>query len=96
MWVMGVGLALIPLGYGVRCLCTGEARFFGSRGGHLDLDGPASVALAIAYIAVGAFIHFHWFWGLHERLEPFSGLLKCLALLVFLGGFGYTIYRIFA
>jgi hypothetical protein len=96
MWVTGVGLALIPLGYGVRCLFTGQARFFGSRGGNLDLDGPAAVALAIAYIAVGAFIHFHWFWGLHRRLEPFSYLLKCLALVVFLGSFAYTIYRMFA
>ena len=96
MWLVGVGVALIPLSYGVHCLLTGETRFFGRSGSHLDLHGAAAVALAISYIAVGAFIHFHWFWGLHQRLEPFSYLLKCLAVLVFLGGFGYTIYKILA
>lgn len=95
-WLLGVGLALIPLGYGVRCLFTGHARFFGRRGSHLDLDGSAAVALAVAYIAVGVFIHAHWYWGLHPRLEPLSYLLKVLAVLVFLGGFGYTIYKIIA
>jgi hypothetical protein len=94
MWLLGVGLALIPIGYGAYCLFTGHARFFGRRAAHLDLDGSAAVALAVAYIALGLFIHAHWFWGLHSRLEPFSYLFKVLALLVFLGSFGYTIYKI--
>jgi len=96
MWLLGVGFAVIPLGYGVHCLLKGHARFFGRGGSHLDLDGSAAVALAIAYIAVGVFIHAHWFWGLHPKLEPLSYLLKVLAVLVFLGGFGYTIYKIIA
>ena len=94
MWLLGVGLALLPLGYGVRCLFTGHARFFGRRASHLDLDGSAAVALAIAYIAVGVFIHAHWFWGLHPRLALLSQLLKILAVLVFLGSFGYTIFMV--
>ena len=96
MWLLGVGFAVIPLGYGVQCLHTGHARFFGRGGSHLDLDGSAAVALAIAYIAVGVFIHAHWFWGLHPKFEPLSYLLKVLAVLVFLGSFGYTIYKIIA
>ena len=59
MWLLGVCLALIPLGDGVRCAMTGQARFFGRRGSHLDLDGTAAISLAIAYIAVGLFIHAH-------------------------------------
>ena len=96
MWCLGVVLALVPLGYGVRCLFTGHARFFGRRGSHLDLDGPAAMSLAIAYIAVGVFIHAHWFWGLHPKLEPLSPILKVLAVLVFLGSFGYTMFKILA
>jgi len=95
MWLAGVGIALIPLGYGMHCLHTGHARFFGRRFSHLDLTGSAALALAIAYIAMGAFIHFHFFWGLHPRLYGLSPLFKMLAVLVFLGSFGYTIYRIF-
>ena len=93
MWLMGVGVALIPIVYGIHCLTTGEARFFGSRDS-LDLRGSGATALAIAYIAVGAFIHFHWFWGLSDRLERFSYVMKGLAVVVFLGGFGYACYRI--
>ena len=96
MWLLGAGMALVPIGYGVRCLQTGHATFFGSRGSHLNLDGSAAVALAVAYIAVGVFIHAHWFWGLHPKLEPLSPILKVLAVLVFLGGLGYTGYRILA
>ena len=93
MWLLGVGLALVPIGYGVHCLQTGHATFFG-RNSDLELDGSTAVALAIAYIALGAFIHAHWFWGLHPKLEMWSPLLKILAILVFLGGFGYTMYEI--
>src|SRR5689334_23372271 len=81
MWLLGVGLALIPIYYGIHCLQTGHARFFGGRSGNLDLTGSSAVAMAIAYIAVGVFIHAHWFWGLHPRLEPLSPLLKVLAVL---------------
>ncbi len=95
MWLLGVGLALIPLGYGVHCLFTGHSRFFGRRS-HLDLDGSAAFALAVAYITVGVFIHAHWFWGLHPRFELFSYVLKVLAVLVFLGSFGYTMFKIIA
>jgi hypothetical protein len=92
--LLGVGLALLPFCYGVKCLIAGQARFFGRHGSHLDLHGPAATALAIAYIAIGIFIHFHWFWGFFPKLEPFSYVLKFLAVLTFLGGFGFAVYKI--
>ena len=96
MWLVGAGLALVPLCYGACGLWTGETTFFGGRGGSLELHGPAAVAMSIAYISVGAFIHFHWFWGLHPRLRGWSQLFKTLAVLVFLGSFAFTIYRVLA
>jgi hypothetical protein len=96
MWLLGVVLALIPAGYGVFSLITGNARFFGRQGSHVDLDGAGGIALSIAYIAVGVFIHAHWFWGLHPRLELFSPILKLIAVLAFLVGFGYAMYRVIA
>ena len=93
-WLVGVGLALFPIVYGVKCLSAGQARFFGRSGSHLDLDGSAATALSIAYIAVGIFMHAHWFWGLNARLEPWSYLLKVVAALGFIGGFGYAVYEI--
>src|SRR5690242_20730532 len=68
-WLLGVGLAAVPAGYGIRCMLDGHTCFFGRRS-YLDLDGSPAQTLAVAYNAVGVFIHAHWCWGLHPRLEP--------------------------
>ena len=93
MWLLGVGLAIVPIGYGIHCLHTGHALLFG-RNQNLDVTGSGAVAFAIAYIAVGIFIHAHWFWGLRPKCEPVSYILKFLSALLFLGNFGYGIYRV--
>lgn len=95
MWLLGVGLSLIPFIYGIRCFRKGEARLFG-RDDDLDLTGTSAISLAIAYLALGLFIHAHWFWGLHPRLYPFSPCLKGIALVVFVVSFFYTMFRIVA
>lgn len=95
MWLLGFCLALIPIGYGVHFLSVHRATFFGRGGSRLELHGAPAVALAVAYIAVGLFIHAHWFWGLHPRLQRFSYFGKLLSLLVFVPTFGYAVYRIF-
>lgn len=94
MWLLGVGLALIPIGYGLHCLNSGHARLIGSRGSFLDLSGPAAQGMAIAYIAVGVFLHAHWFWGLHLRLEPWSPILKIFSAVAFPGGLGFTAFKV--
>jgi hypothetical protein len=93
IWLLGVGLALIPIIYGIHCLITKHATIFGSRGTDLDVHGSGAVSLGIAYISIGVFIHAHWFWGLHQKLESLSYLLKFVTVLVFLGSFGFAIYK---
>lgn len=93
MWLLGVGLALLPIGYGIHCLRTGHALLLGENS-NLDVTGSGAVALALAYIAIGVFIHAHWFWGLRPGCELVSYLLKFAAVLLFLGSFGYAIYRV--
>ena len=95
MWLLGIGLALIPLGYGGHCLVTGHALFFG-RDSTLELDGPAATALAIAYLSLGTFLHAHWFWGLQPRFATFSYLLKFASVLAFLGSLGFVMYKLMA
>lgn len=65
---------------------------FGNRGGSVELTGNPGIALAIAYIAIGAFFHFHFFWGLSDRLWTFSQALKLVSLMVFLPAIGYALY----
>jgi hypothetical protein len=95
MWLLGVGLALAPAGYGLSCLLAGHAILPGQYE-NLDLYGPAAQALAVACIALGLFIHAHWFWGLLPTFETVSQVLKLLAVVVFLGSLGYMMYRIVA
>jgi hypothetical protein len=96
MWLMGAGVAFVPLFYGVKGLDAGTTLFFGSRGSQLDLQGEAATAMSIAYLAVGAFLHFHFFWGLHPRLLRWSPWLKLVAVTVFLGAFGCAMFKVLA
>ena len=62
-WLAGAVLPLFILAYGIACLTSGETEIFG-RGGHAVARGAAATSLAVAYIALGLFLHFHFFWGL--------------------------------
>lgn len=91
-WLAGVVLALLPIIYGSICIDRGHTTLPGSRGGSLELKGDAGFWLAVSYIAIGAFAHFHYFWGLSDRLCRFSQFAKVSSLLVFLPSFIYAIY----
>lgn len=56
------------------------------------LTGEAGVCLAIAFIAIGGFLHFHYFWGLSDRLWRFSKPLKVGSLLVAFPTFVYALW----
>jgi len=45
------------------------------------VEGGAAIALGLGWIAVGAFLHFHFFFGLHPRLESHSRAGKYVALI---------------
>ena len=95
MWIGGIVVALLPVGFGVYCLCTGHAYFPRRHGRGLDLQGREAVVLAISYIALGAYLHFAWFWGRHPRLRSWSARLGRAAMIVFLSGLGVTALRHF-
>jgi hypothetical protein len=95
MWIFGVGVALIPLVYGIHCLITRHAILFGKQHSNANFYGAPAITLAICYMAVGGFIHFHWFWGINRHLQPFSGIGKILCILAFLPCLGYSIYSLF-
>lgn len=94
-WIAGAILASLPIIYGIHCIQRGHTTLFGSRGTSEKLVGSAGVSLAIAYISIGAFLHFHYFWGLSDRLWRFSQVLKVASLFVFLPAFFYALYLAF-
>ncbi|MDB6138981.1 MAG: hypothetical protein JWO94_2053 [Verrucomicrobiaceae bacterium] len=91
-WTGGLGVALFF--HHLRLAGPAQHATLIGRNGSIELGGDAATALACAYVALGAFCHFHWFWGLHARLWEHAQTLKTLALLVFLPCFLFTLYRI--
>jgi hypothetical protein len=94
IWGVGVGLAVIPVGYGLACLASGRATLIGARGGTLTLTGAAATALSLTWIAVGAFLHFQWFWSLRAPGSAVGELGKAAAVLLFAGGLAFVAYHV--
>ncbi len=93
MWIGGIGVALIPTAYGCYCLFSGHTLFLRKRHGLLNLEGWEAAVLATSYIALGAYLHFTWFWGRHPRLRSLGPRLGRAAMAVFLAGLAFTAFR---
>lgn len=87
MWLAGVGLALLPLMYGISCIVTRRGEL-GTTLWPSEVQGPPAVALGVGWVGVGLFLHFHFFFGLHPRLAAFSRRAKSFALIVAGTGLG--------
>ena len=89
-WFGGVLIPACILLYGLVCIRRGSTSMLG-RGASLELHHEPAFWMAVAYIAIGGFLHFHFFWGSSERLLRFSHPLKVLSLLVFVSSFVYSL-----
>jgi hypothetical protein len=87
MWIGGVGLALLPVIGGIQTLVSQQGTL-GTTLWRRTLEGGPAISLGIGLIGVGAFLHFHFFFGLHPRLREHSHAGKKLALFAACAGFG--------
>lgn len=94
-WFGGVALPLAVMGYGVYGLVTGTALLPGRNTPGLVLHGAAAVALSVALIGAGVFLHCHYFWGNVYHLHWLATLGKVAGLSAFIGCMGYVIARSF-
>lgn len=90
-WFGGIAVPALIIGYGIWCLYTGETILIVRRQTDLRVTGTAATALSTAYVAFGLFLHFHYCWGLHDRLWRYSQALKIISLLIFLPCFLYGV-----
>lgn len=93
MYLGGIILPLILISYGVWCFATGHGVLAGEYA-PLDLYGVRAVALGLASLSLGVFLHCHYFWGNRYHLAPFAVIGKILSALGFISGLGYLIVRI--
>lgn len=82
-WFWGCVIPLAILGYSLWSMARGSITLPGKRTS-LEIIGTDVYILAAAYMALGAFIHFHCYWNLYESLWVHVNRLKALSLLVFL------------
>ena len=91
-WAGGCALPLAGTMYAIYCLYQNKAIMPGKHTALVLTDDDA-VLFSVAVLALAAFLHFHFFWGLHERFWRYSQGLKVLSLLVFLPCIGIVIWR---
>ncbi len=87
MWLVGVGLALLPLFYGIVCIVTQRGNI-GTTIWPSEVEGGAAIALGGGWIGFALYLHFHFFFGLHERLVRYSRRGKSIGLLLACSGLG--------
>jgi hypothetical protein len=87
MWIGGVGLALLPAFAGIQALVS-QRGTWGTTLWRRTLEGGPAIALGIGLLGVAAFLHFHFFFGLHPRLCAHSYAGKKLALFAACAGLG--------
>jgi hypothetical protein len=63
------------------------------RGGGMTVRGEAAQACAVAYISIGMFFHFRWFWGSKQQYCVYQIGAVC-SLLGFFGGVAYAFFAI--
>ena len=98
-WGVGAVVALALSVYGVHCVAAGRmwlpgyspGGFGGSDGGLVV--GGAAYGMGIAYLALGAFLHFRFFWEGHPRLWRLAGVGQAVSLLAVLCGAGYAMLK---
>lgn len=79
MWLIGGGLPVLPIHYGLECAASAKA-MVGTTMWHTEVHGLPAIAYGIGLIAVGTCIHFHYFWGLHPTLWPHARTGKLVSV----------------
>lgn len=81
VWLLGVGVALLLIYFGLDCAVSAKATV-GTTMLHREVQGLPAISYGIGGISVGMFIHFHYFWTSHGRLRPYRRRAKFVSLVV--------------
>lgn len=95
--LVGIGLALAVVAYAIYSIEVGRIYIPGGRHGGYLTGGLVPYA-AVSYFGIGAFVHFHYFWGLLTRwhAQSIANVGKGLSCFVILFGIGKCFAIMFA
>jgi len=91
-WGLGVVVPLIILGYGLHAIILKQAEFGDEVS--MTIHGLNAIALGIAAMSAGLFLHCHYFWGNIYNDAWFAVLGKIVAVSGFIAGMGIIIIRV--
>jgi hypothetical protein len=91
-WLGGIIIPVALLAYGISRIVVRHAILGGRI--PIDLHGPTAVALGIASLSLGVFLHCHYFWGNLYHLSAAAVLGKIVALIGFIISVGYIIVQV--
>lgn len=90
-WGYGVLLTAAPVAIAASAILAGKARLPGYRGGSGNtIYGIPAVAVAIAHIGFGLYLHFRFFWGDRHATWRIARMGKIISLLLVIGGFAWA------
>ena len=92
-WLGGVAVPIAMIVYGVVCFVTGHGDIPG-RFGSMSVSGADAVALGLASVCLGAFLHCHYFWGNIFQLAAFAVLGKIVSLIGMIGSLVYLLIHV--
>ena len=90
-WGLGAALPLLILGYGLHAIIVRRAEYGRVP---LVLHGENAVALGVAAVALGIFLHCHYYWGNVYNQAWFAVLGKIISAIAFIAGLGVILVRV--
>ena len=92
-YFLGIALPVGILYYGVAAVVTRHAWMYGQYSTPMELRGMNAVAIGVAAISLGVFLHCHYFWGNIYNQAWFAVLGKIVSASGFIAGLVTLIVR---
>ena len=92
-WIGGVAVPMALIAYGITCIVTRHGEMPG-RNFSMEVSGANAVALAVASVNLGVFLHCHYFWGNIFQMSALAVLGKIVSLIGMIGGLGYLLIHV--